>query len=334
MSDIKSIENKLSELIPSSVSQQGLNRMDEAIDRLSQVGEVDAMSADAAEPRLRWYDMGSWRIAAVFALLVVSSVGLATKMGLLEISLKSTSAVPAEATLIEQPEAPQIMKAVVSSTKAAENDFQQLEGLVMAHEFELAEHGMVVEKLDDAFYAQLPEIRPGSGLLLKAIEPAGAADEAGLLPLDIICKVDDQWVINAEQLRALLSMPHNEGQVSVTYYREGKREDITIPVEPAATMSLKAKDINSAASISDSGGKATLSYREGKPWLRVESAKGIETYNGYISEDEDLAKVDPVWRSRIHLLKQSIEKSSEIQQRHRTRYVPNSKSGFVDSDKQ
>ena len=40
------------------------------------------------------------------------------------------------------------------------------------------------------------------------------------------------------------------------------------------------KDINASASISDSGGAATLMYRSGKLWLRVESAKGIETYNG------------------------------------------------------
>ena len=282
MSDIQSIENKLSELIPSSVSQQGLNRMDETIDGLSQKAEADGYGRDVAassvhvvESRQRWYDMASWRIAAVFAILVVSSVGLATKVGLLEISLKPDSTLSASATPIEQPQSPQLIQAVVSSTEAPENNHKQFEGLGASNASKLSKHGMVVERLDHVSHAQLPEIQPSSGLVIKKIEPAGLADKAGLLPLDIICQVDDQWAINGEQLEALLSMPHNEGEVSVTYYRAGKKENVMMGVENTATSRARVKDINSSASISDSEGTGTLSYREGKLWLRVESTKGV-----------------------------------------------------------
>ncbi len=338
MSDIQSIENKLSELIPSSVSQQGLNQMDVVIDRLSQEGGAndfdDACDGHAVDSAVSWYHLSQWRIAAVLALMVVSSVSLATKIGLLEVSLRPLSAVPAKVAPVKQPKAPQITKAVVSSIKMGRDSLEQSKDSKEVNEIELTEHGMVVEKLDEAHYADLPEVRQGSGLLLKELDQAGAAEAAGLEPLDIISKVDDQWVVNGQQLNTLLSMPHNKGQVSVTYYRDGKKKDAVMFVESVTANVHRAYDRDLSASIGDGKSTATLSFREGKPWLRVESAKGVETYNGYISKDEDIAKVPTVWRDSISILKDSIKKSSENRQRYRQRYVPKAKNGFADSFKQ
>jgi len=105
-------------------------------------------------------------------------------------------------------------------------------------------------------------------------------------------------------------------------------------IKEGSAMLTGSKDINSSASISDSGGTATLMYRNGKLWLRIESAKGIETYNGHIVDDEHIAKVPSEWRNRISILQRSIEESSEIRQEYRMRYVPKAKNGFVDSDNQ
>ena len=72
MSNIESIENKLSELIPSSVSQQGLDRIDETIERLAQesLASGDSLGVTqlegAAGSNLRWFHSSQWRIAAVF----------------------------------------------------------------------------------------------------------------------------------------------------------------------------------------------------------------------------------------------------------------------------
>ncbi len=339
MSDIQSIENKLSELIPSSVSQQGLDQMEITIDRLSQEAVANDFSDDVCDGRndgasLSWYRLSQWRIAAVFAILAVSSVAIATKIGFLEVHLRPLSAVPAKVAPVKQPKAPQITKAVVSSIKMGRDSLEQNKDSKGANKIELTAHGMVVEKLDEAHYAELPELRRGSGLLLKELDQAGAAESAGMEPLDIISKIDDQWVVNGQQLNTLLSMPHNDGQVSVTYYRDGKKKDTVMFVESVIANVYGAYDRDLSASIGDGKSTATLSFREGKPWLRVESAKGVETYNGYISKDEDIAKVPTVWRDSINILKDSIKKSSENRQRYRQRYIPKAKNGFADSFKQ
>ena len=51
MSNIESIENKLSELIPSSVSQQGLDRIDETIERLAQESLASGESLESLSSR-------------------------------------------------------------------------------------------------------------------------------------------------------------------------------------------------------------------------------------------------------------------------------------------
>lgn len=208
MSDIQSIENKLSELIPASVSQQGLDQIDKTLDRLSQetayvgLGGVEP-GANTAAIENQWRRLVQWRIAAVLAILVVSSLCLATVTGVLEVSLKTASS-----EVIEQ---------------------------------------------------SRPPAKPF----------------------------------------------------------------VNRPVVLSADSSL---------SISDNEGTATLTYKEDKPWLCIESAEGNKTYDGFINEGEGIAKVPAAWRDRINLDEQaieismqeeSLEKSAEGRKSLRIRYVPN-----------
>ena len=353
MSNIESIENKLSELIPSSVSQQGLDRIDETIERLAQesLASGDSLGVTdvegAAGPNLRWYHSSQWRIAAVFAILAVCSFSLAMKVGLLEISLKSASVTPHNSPeIIKQPEDLQVVKAVVSSSNANEdveegglNSFIPEEhhlqlALDSLHSSEFMDHGIATERPRADLYAELPQLPYGSGLLLKAVSKNGAAADAGLQAMDVIYKVDEQLIINEKQFLALLAMRQRGDQVSVTYFRSGEQNITAMEIKDGGAILAGSKDINASASISDSGGAATLMYRSGKLWLRVETAKGIETYNGYINDDEQIAKVPSEWRNRISILQRSIEESSEVRQQYRMRYVPKAKNGFVDSDNQ
>lgn len=356
MSNIESIENKLSELIPSSVSQQGLDRIDETIERLAQEslasGESLAVTQieGAAGTNLRWYHSSQWRIAAVFVILAVCSFSLAMKVGLLEVSLKSTSVIPSKIPskleVIKQPEDLKVVKAVVSSSNANEDvDEGGLDSFIpeehhlqlaldSLHSSEFMDHGIATERPRADLYAELPQLPYGSGLLLKAVSKDGAAAGAGLQAMDVIYKVDDQLIINEKQFLALLAMRQRGDQVPVTYFRSGEKNITAMEIKDGSAMLTGSKDINSSASISDSGGTATLMYRNGKLWLRIESAKGIETYNGHIVDDEHIAKVPSEWRNRISILQRSIEESSEIRQEYRMRYVPKAKNGFVDSDNQ
>ncbi len=352
MSNIESIENKLSELIPSSVSQQGLDRIDETIERLAQesLASGDSLGVTqlkgAAGSNLRWYHSSQWRIAAVFVVLAVCSFSLAMKVGLLEVSLKSPSVTPHSPDFIKQPEDLQLVKAVVSSSNAnKDTDDGRFDSVISeGHQLQrasdpwyhsgLVDHGIATERPKADLYEELPQLPYGSGLLLKTVLKHGAAADAGLQAMDVICKVDDQLIINEKQFLALLAMRQRGDQVPVTYFRSGEKKITAIKITAGGAMLTGSKDTNASASISDSGGSATLMYRNGKLWLRVESAKGIETYNGYIHDDEQIAKVPSEWRNRISILQRSIEESSEIRQEYRMRYVPKAKNGFVDSDNQ
>ena len=77
-----------------------------------------------------------------------------------------------------------------------------------------------------------------------------------------------------------------------------------------------------SASISDKTGTATLTYREGKLWLHVESNQGVETFNSFVSEKSEIAHVPAIWRSRLPLLQQSLEESIRLRRLPRVRHVP------------
>jgi len=80
-----------------------------------------------------------------------------------------------------------------------------------------------------------------------------------------------------------------------------------------------------SASISDNNGSATLTFREGKPWLRIESNRGDEVYNGRVDESADLARIPSAWRSRLPILQRSLEESIRLRKLPRVRRVPTPK---------
>ena len=62
----------------------------------------------------------------------------------------------------------------------------------------------------------------GFYLTIQQVEKDSPADEAGLEKHDILQKVDDQIIINAEQLRELIRSKEAGTNVGITYYRGGK----------------------------------------------------------------------------------------------------------------
>ena len=80
-----------------------------------------------------------------------------------------------------------------------------------------------------------------------------------------------------------------------------------------------------SASISDNTGTAILTFREGKPWLHVESSRGEETFNDSVVNASDIARVPVVWRSRLPILQRSLEESIRLRRLPRVRWVPTPK---------
>lgn len=94
--------------------------------------------------------------------------------------------------------------------------------------------GVGTEPVSPQTAAQLPLVR-GTGLVVTMVEPESPAAKAGLAPLDVIARLGDQMVVNAEQF-AVLVRSHKPGDaVEVTYLRGGK--------EQKATVTLAAKEL-------------------------------------------------------------------------------------------
>ncbi len=200
--------------------------------------------------------------------------------------------------------------------------------------------GVSVVKPSSALYSQLPLLPESSGFLLKTVTPKGTADEAGLKPMDLIWKLGDQLLINEAQMMVLLSHHRPGGKLKISYFRSGGayEAELTLqprtsasphpdvlamrtPLPPALPMRVISYEDRSA-SISDKTGTATLTYREGKPWLHVESAQGVETFNDFVSDQSEVALVPALWRSRLAVLKRSLEESVRMRRLPRVRHVP------------
>ena len=89
--------------------------------------------------------------------------------------------------------------------------------------------GLRLSDLAPETAAQLP-IMPGSGLLVSDVIADGPAAGAGLKAMDVIAKVGDQVVVNADQFRVLVRSRKPGDAMAVTIYRAGKELTVTIPL--------------------------------------------------------------------------------------------------------
>lgn len=76
--------------------------------------------------------------------------------------------------------------------------------------------------------AQLKDVPEGFGLLVEGVEPQSPASTAGLQPLDVVWKFDDQFVANKWQLYALMKMVGVGGEAKLTVARAG--DTVILPI--------------------------------------------------------------------------------------------------------
>ncbi|HSU69384.1 MAG TPA: PDZ domain-containing protein [Tepidisphaeraceae bacterium] len=76
-----------------------------------------------------------------------------------------------------------------------------------------------------AHQLKLPE---GTGLVVEFTEPRSPAAEAGLKPYDLLLKIDDQLLVNAEQFAVLVRMHKAGDEVKFSILREGQPQTVTV----------------------------------------------------------------------------------------------------------
>ena len=123
---------------------------------------------------------------------------------------------------------PQVNGAIAGMGMSGAN-WAAVEGMPFEVEMEkdAAFFGVGTEPVSPQTAAQLPLVR-GTGLVVTMVEPDSPAAKAGIAPLDVIARLGDQIVVNADQF-AVLVRSHKPGDaVEVTYLRGGKEQKATV----------------------------------------------------------------------------------------------------------
>jgi hypothetical protein len=74
-------------------------------------------------------------------------------------------------------------------------------------------------------------LQRGVGLVIDAVAPKSPAEAAGVKPMDVLHKVNDQLMINPQQLAVLVRTFKPEQSITLTVFREGKSVDLTAKLE-------------------------------------------------------------------------------------------------------
>jgi membrane-associated protease RseP (regulator of RpoE activity) len=87
--------------------------------------------------------------------------------------------------------------------------------------------GVSVTPLPDSLRGRL-QLPAGIGMVVASVEPGSPAQQAGIQPNDALHKIDEQLLVNAEQLAALVRTFKPGREVRVTLVRGGKPTQVSV----------------------------------------------------------------------------------------------------------
>ena len=158
--------------------------------------------------------------------------------------------------------------------------------------------GVHLDWVEPETAAQLRDVPLGFGLVVKSLESSSPAEEAGLLPLDILWKLEDQLIANKWQLFSLLKMKGVGAEVELSIFRGGETLTlpITIGIRPAAEDALTQAARTVLAPLPDGTPMLGIRYNSRSGFIAdgdrtVSLTRKREGYEYIISDgQEELAK--------------------------------------------
>ena len=106
--------------------------------------------------------------------------------------------------------------------------------------------GVVMQDVDKALAESL-ELGKPQGALINAVEPDGPADDAGIVPGDVIVRFNGQPIIDSGDLPHVVGAIAPGKKVKVEVYREGKRKTINVKVGALDKDAAKVADRSNGA---------------------------------------------------------------------------------------
>jgi hypothetical protein len=143
------------------------------------------------------------------------------------------------------------------------------------------------------------QLKLKAGLVVAHVEPNSPADVAGLKPLDVVEKLDNQWLINPAQLAGLVRMQKPGDTVTLTILHKGDRQTLK-----AKLTEREMPVIDDAAQLGLPGGSMMGGPPESAIWMQrgpdgpqVRAVRTIRA--GQDSSDGDAAYKDKALMLRI-----------------------------------
>lgn len=189
--------------------------------------------------------------------------------------------------------------------------------------------GLKVEKPDESVSAQVAELPPGIGFLVKSLDQDGPAHKAGLKELDILWKFGDQLLVNESQLVALLRLAKPGEEIPLAVFRAGKPLEIKVALgkspasEHAPLVSMgKAVDVVQAslptrvvnlsdktASVVGEEGKAEVWNEDGNFKVRISNPQQEIIHEGTVTREGSGEGVPENWHGRVRVLCRTLDQS-------------------------
>lgn len=134
-------------------------------------------------------------------------------------------------------------------------------------------------------------LHKGVGLALTYVANGSSASLAGLKPLDIIYRIDNQVLVNEEQLITLLKTYQINDSVILSYFRGGEAQRVKVTFTNSVKLSHSQTDSLISSSVKTSEGTYHLKYIKGKITLEIVNSSGGVLFKGIIANEKDLVGV-------------------------------------------
>lgn len=196
--------------------------------------------------------------------------------------------------------------------------------------------------------AQLPDLPNGIGFLVSSIDDGGPAFTAGIQPMDVVWKLDDQLLANEAQLTVLLRMKKPGEKVEISLFRQGKPMVLPItlasappnsrivspylldiPILPGVPgMPIRVVNLTErSARLETSDGKAELRENGDTFLVKITNASNATIYEGALGDHPDLTGIPEAWKNRVCALRRALEnalngRSMDVVRQPRPRVIP------------
>lgn len=181
--------------------------------------------------------------------------------------------------------------------------------------------GILPEPLDPALSRQL-NLPRGHGLLVQEVAPGSPAEGAGVRQYDVLVKMDDQWLINAEQFSTLVLSRKEGEKCKLNIRREGAEQIIeatfgnrkirqevgspgrplkelaplwqpspSVPKLPKQGINVLQKEGATHIEVTCGDRHVQVSGETGEQEIKVSTKDGQEIYRGPWNTEKDKEKV-------------------------------------------